>query len=220
MKGELMDTEKITAAGGVSGGTNAPQQNDTDPTINEKTADRPHTLTVLLSAGALILSIVGIVISGFSVYYTRLALRVGQRAYLSFTPTFPTYNDDPSKSEDDLIALPASIEIKNLGNTPAYDVRTEITPRRSDSEYQFWLSQPTIPAIGPKDATNVQFNIAALRKIYKNGRTPGSAPQLCATVKYTDVFGSEQSDRSCFGPAFNITMERYNPPRKLTSPSP
>ncbi len=82
-----MDTDPLAANPDVSTAVRPSEQTVIAPTTIGKSADKPHRLTVLLSAGALILSIIGIVVSGFSVYYTRLALRVGQRAYLSVTPT-------------------------------------------------------------------------------------------------------------------------------------
>ncbi len=82
----------------TTGGTHD-EESPTPTGTNEKTADKPHPLTLSFSAIALLLSVVSVFVSGFSVYYTRLGVRVGQRAYLSFTPTFPTYKDDPDASE-------------------------------------------------------------------------------------------------------------------------
>src|SRR4051812_6706539 len=93
--------------------------------------------------------------------------------------------------------------------------------RPLSTDMVFWLSHEPIPAIGPKEAVQVAFNITGSRKIYRSGQSlPGAAPQLCSIVRYVDVFGSDQLDRSCFGPAFKITMQLYDPPRPKSSPSP
>lgn len=187
-------------------------------TAEGKVADRPHRFTLYASFGALGLSVISLLVSMGSLYFTRLSLHVGQRAYLSSTPTFPDYKDDPNASENDSLLLPAEIEIKNLGNTPAYNVLPTVSPKTPDSAYQFSSTQTPIPAIGPKESARFQINVLGSRRNYRNGlKFPGAAPSMCISTAYTDVFGEWQNDKACFSPSFKISIVGYNPPRPVPS---
>jgi hypothetical protein len=182
----------------------------------EKTSDRPHRFTLFALFGSLGLSVISLLVSLGSLYYTHMGMQVGQRAYLSFAPTYPDYKDDTNASDDDVILLTAEIEIKNLGNTPAYNVTPTVSPEKPDSTYQISSNQSIIQAIGPKEAVRIQVNISASRRSFRNGlKFPAAAPSMCSSASYTDVFGSAHSDKSCFKPAFKMTIEIYNPPRKI-----
>lgn len=198
--------------------TTSPETSSAVVTPEEKVADRPHRLTVYASFGALGLSIISLLVSIGSLYFTRLSLHVGQRAYLSYAPTFPDYKDDPNASENDSLLLTAEVEIKNLGNTPAYDVTPTVSPKNPDSGYRFSSTQQPIPTIGPKESARFQLNVLGSRRNYRNGlKLPGAAPSMCISTAYTDVFDERQTDKACFSPSFRMSIVGYSPP--LPAPS-
>jgi len=115
-----------------------------DENQSQKTAGKPHRITIVLAVTAMVLTAITIILTTFAVYFSFRALRTseialakGQRAYLS------VQNYEVAESPDN-VGITANVV--NVGNTPANDITFEEVVTRKKDDREERINNITKPA--------------------------------------------------------------------------
>jgi hypothetical protein len=184
------------------------------PSPPPKIADRPHTLTILLTGTSVLFAALSMFISLSSYRVADKNMKIAQRAYVDVRLSIPQEitdqikNSEENKGEQEFYL---NVSLNNAGNTPALNVRFE-PPVVKASFPSTWLDTPKPPFIkvtgmdsGP---VNVYPKSERLLRVEMRGTADavrslinGSLPDttMCFTASYTDVFGEQATSAHCFG---------------------
>jgi hypothetical protein len=169
---------------------------------------RPHPVTVRLALLSPLLAIVATVISIGSLWTSRQAMQIGQRAYISMTNGSLKLDEVSIQSPNAKFEI--RLVIKNLGNTPAHCAWfvVEFSTRKpnvvsnrvvieGESELVFNILNFDV---APKEEFQKTFTMRLdlpetlqLRRLYLTG-----LPQVSAVLDYVDVFGGKHKERGLY----------------------
>lgn len=152
----------------------------------EKTADRPHRITIYLGLLSPTLAVFAVFISFLTLRTNQRSMRVGQRAYLSASDFNFTRNAS---------YLAIRYTVQNTGNSPARDVtaRFLVFPKAQSTPTEF-KDKSLKGDIGPK-ITSVQGGSFTLELL----NDPRAKPlELHVELKYSDVFEKPHGTVWCF----------------------
>jgi hypothetical protein len=162
----------------------------------QKTADRPHPVTIRLALLSPLLAIVATIISLISVYTSQQAVRIGQRAYVSVkdgsiwtSPQFINYK----------------LTLHNLGNSPASSVFVKYLISRDDDNAQTVTNEPIQVDIGPKDSRAFEGQLP--------NEAEGHPVRLVGFVFFNDVFAKRHSIAWCWDLPVGKPMARCELPQ-------
>jgi hypothetical protein len=88
----------------------------------KKVADQPHPWTIILAALSPALSIIALVVSLQALKTSRQSMEIGQRAYLTIPKGSMSISPAvrlPTNSAELVVGVDYTVEINNVGNTPA-----------------------------------------------------------------------------------------------------
>ncbi len=155
----------------------------------EKTADKPHRITVKLALLSPLLALVAAIVSIGSFWVSRQSLEVGQRAYISIS-------DFSAHIDNNNLTLDCSVE--NQGNTPAKDLIVDYSlsadKKADDISLQEDEKQDN-EDVGPKE--KFRSHIVELLDYYPelNGL---KVLYIQGYVRYTDVFNNYHVVETCW----------------------
>jgi hypothetical protein len=183
------------------------------PLAPEKTAERPHRLTLAFAALSFVISLGSAGISIESLRVASSSLEVGQRAYLSASFDVPAdllkrYHEAKHVSSLVTDTVELSLQIKNLGNTPAYDVRPYLG---------FGVTGVKIVAtdrstfnLAPKTEAPFRFRVSGTEAEMRSFMIgPDKRTWLCWRLSFRDVFGRTREESDCWMqmPAYYTSKE-------------
>jgi hypothetical protein len=140
-----------------------------------KVADRPHPVSVCLGLLSPLIGVAALFAAFGSLYTSRTAMKVSQRAYLTYQLT-----------------------VTNMGNTPADSITPKINvvpdPDRSPLMITFPNGQPF--DLGPKES-RVLTGQALFRHVHNVRQIPSFSTRLTGQIEYKDVFRDSQAKQVC-----------------------
>ncbi|MGB6742529.1 MAG: hypothetical protein WBE38_02645 [Terracidiphilus sp.] len=128
----------------------APEQE----TSSQKTADRPHRITILLGLLSPVLALLSLGVSFYVFHDSQRSMKVAQRAYPSFH--FDSATISPIKDDPNGFTVDASASLRNIGNTPLYidSIKTALYAIEADNIWDHISESSTVSpnydALGPK----------------------------------------------------------------------
>ena len=203
MLAQMQDVDqKASPEGGDGGNLPAREQEPEGKSAvnNQKTADRPHPLTILIGLLSPSLALVSLGISMYVFHDSRQSTRIAQRAYLSSHFEHGRLADAPAlKSTEQPFNIAVDASIRNLGNTPAYIQSIEKEMFLIDGDdlaHQIGgktESSPNYGALQKGDSVEVGFdNLFDAKQV---PRDPSVVYRL--KVKWADVFGEADTTIFC-----------------------
>ena len=183
-----------------------------------KTADRPHWVTIAIGVLSPSLAVIAVGISIISLNVSQRAFQVGQRAYVTVSPVEITELDpQASIPESELtkrfpISVPFVVkyQIKNLGNTPAFDA--VLSFKQGGDAFFIAIENGQPLNIGPKETSSRYLTVA------QHWRSADDAYNhyICyqcympyeAHISYRDVFGTTYNEAVAFNVYANSASEK------------
>ena len=166
----------------------------------EKVADKPHPLTVRLGLVSPAIAFVALLVAFLSLWTSCQAMKVGQRAYLTYQVAVTNGNQvlEALRVDKDFF-LTYQVTVTNMGNTPADSIYPKINVMPDPDRTPVMLTFPTLEAfaLGPKESRVLTGQ--ALFKHVRNVRDlPGFTTGLKGQIEYKDVFGDSQVKQVCY----------------------
>ncbi len=164
----------------------------------ENVADRPHRLTLLIGIMSPSLALVALIVSLVSVNIAQTSMQIGQRAYLTYEFRMDEYKDEPLRPMDEQVTLQGEVEIKNLGNTPAYDIDVTLAPP-TKSSFALTPMSGRIISIGPHASRPFPMRITSTRSGYRGAMFFDNAGlRFEGSIICRDVFGETHKESQWF----------------------
>jgi len=161
----------------------------------EKTADRPHRITIALGLLSPVLATIAVIISGITLINSQRALKISQRAYVDARLSIDHQPDFPS-------IWNLTIEFDNTGNTPAtvFKVTPQAIARLHSSVAESFLQmndsvQQRLVVAGKQSGSKVEIGAMVVSKDQKFPCNFCSLPipDIHVDYIYRDVFGAEHN---------------------------
>jgi hypothetical protein len=164
-----------------------------------KGTDMSPKATQYLASGSVVLSALSLLVA-FSAYrLNELSLRVGQRASLSPKFSFSATTSD-HKGEQ---RLQMTTELRNLGNTPARAVYSEMdVQNQPDLSPHGWT-----PDIGPRDSSILVHETEVPDELWQHLQMGETGIILTGKLSYKDVFDGKHHQDLCFRYSKNQVVE-------------
>jgi hypothetical protein len=181
----------------------------------QKTADRPHNLTVVIGLLSPTLAIVALLLSWRSLETSRQSIKISQRAYLSSEPQQLAIDprvfhlvgrqpDDGNPVCRNAQSVKVSVKIWNMGNTPATLVRNSFQSLRPVERHSYFGNEPGKPEIEYDDAlegrrisARSSFVLTLKSEVFEKDLQPESLLQYGGVMRFRDEFGDEFSESWC-----------------------
>jgi hypothetical protein len=174
-----------------------------------KTADRPHWITIVIGILSPSLAAVAVAVSMISLNENQHAFKVGQRAYVTVSPIeitemYPQI-DIPRGSEITkhfpiTVSVSVKYEIKNLGNTPAFDTVLDLKQGGATSLITIDNERPQ--NIGPKEVLSRNLTIwenwTSADNAYSHYTCLQCYTSYEGNMSYRDVFGDTHHEPVTF----------------------
>ena len=154
--------------------------------MSTKTADRPHRLTVFLSAAALIVSVGSATFSFLSLQETRVNRAINEETSRAYVRIVSLLLDTPTLlgSSWSNKWVEGSITLTNTGRVSAHDVRAllDINPPRAEHLYELARFEEIVP--GASLTTKIRFRLEDNRSLTSSSDTKEYS--LSLKVEYAD----------------------------------
>src|SRR6267378_91674 len=166
----------------------------------KKVADKPHPITICLGLVSPSIAIVAVVIAILSLWTNQRAMKVSQRAYLTYQVAVTNGNEvvESLRTDKDFF-LNYQIMVTNMGNTPADSIYPKISVVRDPDRTPVMVTFPTLAAfdLGPKESRVLTGQ--ALFKHFNDVRgLPGLTTGFMGQIEYKDVFEDSQVKLVCY----------------------
>lgn len=163
-------------------------------TSPQKTADRPHRITILLGLLSPVLALLSLGVSFYVFHDSQRSMKVAQRAYPSFN--FDSAAVTPIKDDPNGFTVEASASLKNIGNTPLYieSIQQALYAIEADDIWdhidETSTISPNYDALGPKsDSLVLPYDAKFGHKDFDGDRSVVYRIE----VRWHDAFGERQS---------------------------
>jgi len=171
-----------------------------------RTADRPHSLSIVLTALSPLLAVVAAIISYVALQTNQRGLEVGQRAYLVVAD--PVLQLQRVGSDEGIVVIDLKLTVKNLGNTPAtidsFSLQLDVPDswRRPSNLRETPIMSVLNEVTGKADALWTYHRRFMLED--QAIKTFDQRPRIgiSGTLHYTDVFRKRQELKWCWKEAW------------------
>lgn len=165
----------------------------------EKVTDKPHPTTIRLGLFSQGIAIAALVVAFLSFWTAQRAMKVAQRAYLTYQVSVINSNQvlDGLRADKDFF-LNYQISVTNMGNTPADSIQPKINVVPDPDRSPVMITFPSEAFdLGPKESRVLTGQ--ALFKHFHNVRgLPGFSSGFTGQIEYKDVFGDSQARKICY----------------------
>jgi hypothetical protein len=163
-------------------------------------AARPHWITICLGLLSPLIAIVAVWIAIRSLGTNQQAMKVGQRAYLTYQVAVTNSNEvvEALRKDKDFF-LRYQVMFTNMGNTPAESIYPKISVVRDPDRTPVMVTFPSLEAfeLGPKESRVLTGQ--ALFKHFNNVRgLPGLTTGFTGQIEFKDVFQDSQVKQVCY----------------------
>jgi hypothetical protein len=162
--------------------------------------DKPHWITILIGIFSPAIAVVALIVALLSLSTSRQAMKVSQRAYLTYwvDVTSATQAAKALHTDKDFF-LTYEVTVTNMGNTPADSIYPKIRvlpdPDRTPIIVTFPTGQPF--DLGPKES-RVLTGQALFKHLHNIRGLPGFSTGFKGQIEYKDVFGDLQVKQVCY----------------------
>lgn len=166
----------------------------------ENVAAKPHWVTICLGIIPSLVAVVAVGIALLSLRTNQRAMKVSQRAYLTYQVAVINGNEvvEALRADKDFF-LNYQILVTNMGSTPAGSIYPKISVVRDPDRTPVMVNFPTLAAfdLGPKESRVLSGQ--ALFKHFNNVRgLPGLTTGFMGQIEYKDVFEDSQVKQVCY----------------------
>jgi hypothetical protein len=166
----------------------------------KEVAARPHWITICLGLLSPLIAIVAVWIAIRSLGTNQQAMKVGQRAYLTYRVAVINGNEvvEALRKDKDFF-LRYQVMVTNMGNTPADSIYPKISVVRDPDRTPVMVTFPTLETfeLGPKESRVLTGQ--AFFKHFNNVRgLPGLTTGFTGRIEYKDVFEDSQVKSVCY----------------------
>jgi hypothetical protein len=164
-----------------------------------KVADRPHRLTVCLGLLSPAIGVVALIAAFGSLWTSRTAMKVSQRAYLTYQVAVTNASQANEALRDDKdFFLTYQVTVTNMGNTPADAILPKINVVPDPDRTPVMITFPGQPFdLGPKES-RVLTGQALFKHLHNLRHLPGFSTGFTGQIEYKDVFRDSQGKQVCY----------------------
>jgi hypothetical protein len=166
---------------------------------SDKVTDKPHPTTIRLGLFSQGIAIAALIVAFLSFWTAQRAMKVAQRAYLTYQVSVINSNQvlEGLRTDKDFF-LNYQISVTNMGNTPADSIEPKINVVPDPDRSPVIITFPNEAFdLGPKESRVLTGQ--ALFKHFHNVRgLPGFSSGFTGQVEYKDVFGDSQAKKICY----------------------
>jgi hypothetical protein len=167
----------------------------------QKVADRPHWITMCLGISPLLVAIVSVGIALQSLSTNRQAMKVAQRAYLTYQVTVTNGSElvEDIRADKDSFFLNYQITVVNMGNTPADSIKPNIAVKLDPDRTPMMVTFPNQVAfeLGPKES-RILTGQALFGRVRHVRGFPGLATGFTGQIDYKDAFEESHMKQVCY----------------------
>jgi hypothetical protein len=161
---------------------------------------KPHWITICLGIIPSLVAVVAVGIALLSLRTNQRAMKVSQRAYLTYQVAVINGNEvvEALRADKDFF-LNYQILVTNMGNTPADSIYPKINVMRDPDRTPVMINFPTLAAfdLGPKES-----RVLTGQALFKHFNTvrglPGLTTGFMGQIEYKDVFEDSQVKQVCY----------------------